>query len=42
MLGQADRLPENLPAPFQLESIRPVINTLIEGARHLAVCQMPS
>ncbi|MEE9322371.1 MAG: 16S rRNA (guanine(527)-N(7))-methyltransferase RsmG [Granulosicoccus sp.] len=38
MLGHADRLPENLPVPFQLESIRPVINPLVEGLRHIAVC----
>jgi 16S rRNA (guanine527-N7)-methyltransferase len=41
MLGHADRLPDKLPEPFQLESIRPVVNPLVEGLRHIAVCLVP-
>lgn len=41
MLGHADRLPQTLPGHFHLDTMQPVINPLVEGLRHIAVCLMP-
>ena len=44
MLGKADKLPEQLPEPFQLESVEQVRIAGVDSERHIAVvsCSPPA
>ncbi len=39
MLGQSERLPSSLPAPFELEQLLPVDIPGVSAKRHIAVCR---
>ena len=41
MLGQRERLPGALPAPFALDAVHPLDVPFASGARHVAVCHIP-
>jgi len=40
MLGQATRLPQELPTPWQLQTLQPIDLPNEQAARHVAVCQI--